>query len=50
VDSMSKRDLPLLVGGVMYVSMVFVLMNLIVDVLYAFIDPRVRVSSKKAVS
>lgn len=49
VDSMEKRDLPLLIGGVMYVSMVFVIMNLIVDVLYAFIDPRIRVSSKKAV-
>ena len=50
VDSMVKRDLPLLIGGVMYVSMVFVVMNLIVDVLYAFIDPRIRVSSKKAVA
>ncbi|MCL1855694.1 MAG: ABC transporter permease [Clostridia bacterium] len=50
VDSMSKRDLPLLTGGVIYVSMVFVVMNLIVDVLYAVIDPRIRVSSKKAVA
>ena len=50
VESMFKRDLPLLTGGVMYVSMVFVLMNLIVDILYAVIDPRIRVSSKKAVA
>ena len=42
VDAMSNRDLPLLVGTVMYIAFVFVVVNLIVDVSYAFLDPRIR--------
>lgn len=39
VDAMSNRDLPLLEGTVMYIAFVFVVVNLIVDVSYAFLDP-----------
>ena len=42
VDAMSSRDLPLLEGTVMYIAFVFVVVNLIVDVSYAFLDPRIR--------
>ena len=42
VDAMSNRDLPLLEGTVMYIAVVFVVVNLIVDVSYAFLDPRIR--------
>ncbi len=42
VDAMSNRDLPLLEGTVMYIAMVFVVVNLLVDISYAFIDPRIR--------
>ncbi|MCI1966430.1 MAG: ABC transporter permease [Oscillospiraceae bacterium] len=42
VDSMSNRDLPLLEGTVMYIALVFVVVNLLVDISYAFIDPRIR--------
>lgn len=42
VDSMSNRDLPLLEGTVMYIAFVFVVVNLIVDISYAFLDPRIR--------
>lgn len=42
VDAMSNRDLPLLEGSVMYIAFVFVVVNLIVDVSYAFLDPRIR--------
>jgi peptide/nickel transport system permease protein len=42
VDSMSNRDLPLLEGTVMYIALVFVIVNLLVDISYAFIDPRIR--------
>ena len=42
LDSMSNRDLPLLEGTVMYIAFVFVVVNLIVDVSYAFLDPRIR--------
>ena len=42
VDAMSNRDLPLLEGTIMYIAFVFVVVNLIVDVSYAFLDPRIR--------
>ena len=42
--AISSRDLPLVQGGVMLVSAVFVFLNLAVDLLYAFLDPRVRYS------
>ena len=40
--AISSRDLPLVQGGVMFVSAVFGLVNLAVDLLYAALDPRVR--------
>lgn len=42
VDAMSNRDLPLLEGTVMYIAFVFVIVNLLVDISYAFLDPRIR--------
>ncbi|MEV8637090.1 ABC transporter permease [Streptosporangium sp. NPDC051023] len=38
------RDFPLIQGGVMFIAFLFVLMNLLVDLAYALIDPKVRVS------
>jgi peptide/nickel transport system permease protein len=38
------KDYPVIQGGVMFLAVVFVIVNLVVDVLYAVIDPRIRVS------
>jgi peptide/nickel transport system permease protein len=29
-------------GGVLFIAVVFVLVNLLVDVMYAYLDPRIR--------
>ena len=42
VDAINQRDLPLVQGGVMYISVICVLIYLLVDILYAVIDPRIR--------
>ena len=42
IDSIGRRDYPALQGGVMLVSAVVILVNLIVDVIYGAIDPRIR--------
>jgi peptide/nickel transport system permease protein len=42
--AISSRDLPLVQGGVMLVAAIFVFLNLAIDLLYAFLDPRVRYS------
>jgi ABC-type dipeptide/oligopeptide/nickel transport system permease component len=42
VDAISSRDFPLVQGTVLFAAVVYVLVNLVVDVLYAAIDPRIR--------
>lgn len=42
VNAISRRDLPAIQGAVLFLSVVFVLVNLITDLVYAKIDPRVR--------
>ncbi|MFC8882767.1 ABC transporter permease [Streptomyces cinereoruber] len=41
--SIDARDYPVLVGFIMFIAMVYVLINLLVDLAYSLIDPRVRV-------
>jgi len=41
VDSVYRRDYPTIQGCVLFIAFVFVFMNLLVDILYAFLDPRV---------
>lgn len=42
VQSISRRDYPMIEGVVLFVALVYVLVNLLVDLLYAAIDPRIR--------
>lgn len=42
VSSALTMNIPVLLAGVMFVALFFVLMNLVVDILYAYIDPRIR--------
>jgi ABC-type dipeptide/oligopeptide/nickel transport system permease component len=42
VNAISRRDLPAIQGSVLFLSTVFVLVNLLTDVAYAKADPRVR--------
>ncbi len=42
INSISRRDYPALQGGVMLVSLVVIFVNLMVDVLYGAINPRIR--------
>jgi peptide/nickel transport system permease protein len=43
-DAIFNRDYPVLQGGILFLAVVFVLVNLIVDLSYAFINPRIRYS------
>lgn len=42
VQAITLRDFPMIQGVVLFVSVLFVLTNLIVDLMYGFIDPRIR--------
>jgi peptide/nickel transport system permease protein len=44
VEAIEQRNFPVLQGGILFVALIFVLVNLIVDISYAYINPRIRVS------
>jgi ABC-type dipeptide/oligopeptide/nickel transport system permease component len=41
VDAILRRDYPIVQGTVMLLAFLFVIINLVVDVIYAFLDPRI---------
>lgn len=43
LDGILKRDYPVIMGVVLFGAVIFVTMNLLVDISYHFLDPRVRV-------
>jgi len=42
VDALGVRDIPVLQGVVLFVSVFYVILNLLIDLSYAWIDRRVR--------
>lgn len=44
ITSISYRDFPLVQGIVMYITLVVVFINFIVDILYSVLDPRIRLT------
>lgn len=42
VDAITSRDFPVIQAVILFVAVVFVLLNLIVDLLYGVLDPRIR--------
>jgi peptide/nickel transport system permease protein len=43
-EAIFNRDYPVLQGGILFLALIFVLVNLIVDISYAIINPRIRYS------
>ncbi|MFY7971934.1 MAG: ABC transporter permease [Flavobacteriales bacterium] len=41
--AIEKQDLPIVMGGVIIIAVAFVVINLLVDLIYGWIDPRVRI-------
>jgi peptide/nickel transport system permease protein len=42
VESFASRDYPVTIGVMLFIAVVFVMVNLVVDVLYGVINPRIR--------
>jgi peptide/nickel transport system permease protein len=42
VDSIFERDFPVVQAGVFVIGLMLVLLNLLIDVAYAWLDPRIR--------
>ena len=42
VDALNKMDLPVIMGSVLFIASIFVIINIMVDLIYASLDPRIR--------
>ncbi|HYK75357.1 MAG TPA: ABC transporter permease [Daejeonella sp.] len=44
VDALELSDFPVVMGSILFVAFIFVIINILVDIAYAFIDPRVKLT------
>lgn len=47
VSAIKTRDVPVVLASVIFMAVIFTLVNLLVDILYAFLDPRIKAKYKK---
>ena len=45
-DSVMARDVPMIQGTIIFMSLSYVLINLITDILYGVLDPRIRLGGE----
>ena len=44
VDALGNFDIPLIMGCILTIAFIFIIINILVDIIYALLDPRVRLS------
>lgn len=44
VDALEKSDYPVVMGAILLIAVIFILINIIVDIVYKLLDPRVKIS------
>jgi peptide/nickel transport system permease protein len=44
IGAVLSRDFPVIQGGLLFLALIYLVVNLVVDLLYAVVDPRVRLS------
>lgn len=42
VDAIKSKDIPLVLGSIIFMATTFSIVNLVVDIIYAFVDPRIK--------
>jgi peptide/nickel transport system permease protein len=48
IQSVQNADIPVMSAYLMLVAFLFVMINFIVDMLYVYVDPRIRITGKEA--
>jgi len=43
VDALNYQDLPVIMGAVLTIATIFIIINILVDLVYAYLDPRIRI-------
>jgi peptide/nickel transport system permease protein len=44
LTGISQRDYPVVQGCVLFIAFIYVMINLLVDILYTYVDPRIQYS------
>jgi peptide/nickel transport system permease protein len=44
VDALEKYDFPVIMGAVLFISIILIIVNIVMDIIYGYLDPRVRVA------
>jgi peptide/nickel transport system permease protein len=44
VNALNTLDLPVIMGSVLVIAIIFITINILVDLVYAWLDPRVKLS------
>ena len=44
IDALGAKDYPVILGATILIGIIFVLINILVDILYSLLDPRVKVA------
>ncbi|MEG2144613.1 MAG: ABC transporter permease, partial [Oscillospiraceae bacterium] len=42
VDSIKSKDIPMVLGSIIFMATTFTIVNLLVDIVYAYVDPRIK--------
>lgn len=42
VDALNSQDLPIIMGAVLIIASMFVIINILVDIVYSYLDPKIR--------
>ena len=48
MQGINHRDYPLIQGTILFFAMIIVVVNLLTDIAYMFIDPKIRFGAKKS--
>ncbi len=46
INSIDRRDVFVIQGVVLFITVIYLLVNLVVDILYGFVDPRIQPANK----
>lgn len=44
VAALEMSDFPVVMGSILFIALVFVVINILIDILYAYLDPRVKLA------
>ena len=47
IDSINQRDYTMVMGTTVFYAVLFIVMQMVLDIIYTLIDPRIRVSGDK---